>query len=99
MLSLQIMNHLSTPQTRKDYAAWLLRCGADRVFLTDCTPMADPLAMTDEKLSQFAENLAFYRSFRGRRPDGSEQNGFAVGIWIGGLGHGGNLPPDMMART
>ncbi len=88
MLSLPIINALSTPTTRPDYLRWLKTVNADRVFLTLDGTVADPASVSDDTLALFAENVAFYRSC-----------GFEVGIWINGLGHGGSLDPATANRT
>lgn len=77
MLSIPIMNDMVTPKTRTDYLDELHRAGADRVFLCPENPFGGEPELTDE-MTRLRENLIFFR-----------ENGFQVGVWINGLGHGG----------
>lgn len=61
MLSLQIINAISTPETRPGYARWLERVEGDRVFLTDCTPPSWCDMLSEASLDLFRENMDFYR--------------------------------------
>ncbi len=87
MISIPIMNHLSTEKTRGEYLRILREAGAGRVFLCPSNPFGD-----EEKagpvFSLLRENLAFYR-----------ENGIEPGVWIGGLGHGGALAHETEVRA
>ena len=86
MISIPIMNHISTAETRPKYLRWLITAGAKRVFVCPGNPYGDT-----EKLkaitAQLAENIAYYT-----------ENGLQVGVWINGLGHGGMLSHEVDAR-
>ncbi len=88
MLSLPLINHLTTAETRPAYLRWLREVRADRVFLIADANSADMALTNDEALARYRENIAYFRA-----------HGFEVGIWLNGLGHGGELPADVYART
>ncbi len=88
ILSVPIINRLSTAETRPDYFRWLERIGAERVFLATEGTNADPETNHPAAVARFAENVAAYRA-----------HGYEVGIWMNGLGHGGDLSPEVYART
>ncbi len=88
MLSVPIINRLSTAKTRPDYLRWFETVGADRVFLATEGTNADLETNHDAAIAQFAENIEYYRA-----------RGYETGIWINGLGHGGELSPEVYART
>ncbi len=80
MLSIPIINGKSTAETRPVYLSELRRAGADRVFLFVPNPFGNKAELECE-MTMLRENIAYY-----------EAEGLEVGVWIGGLGHGGNLP-------
>ncbi len=79
MLSLPIINTQSTPETRPAFLHELRRAGADRVFICPGNPFGDEQQL-DATMSLLTENLNFYKN-----------EGYEVGVWIGGFGHGGTL--------
>lgn len=87
MLSIPLMNHTSTERTRPIYLSWLQQARADRVFLCPDNPYGDSEKLSEIKHS-LAENIAYYTD-----------NGLEVGVWIGGLGHGGMLSHETHARV
>ncbi len=96
MLSLQIINAISTDKTRPNYARWLERIEGDRVFLTDCTPPSWYDMLSEASLTCFRENIDFYH--HAPLTAGGERR-YEVGIWFCGLGHGGPLPDFIAATT
>ncbi len=96
MLSLQIINAISTPDTRPAYAGWLERIEGDRVFLTDCTPPSWCDMLSEASLRTFRENIDFYH--HAPLSDGGSKR-YEVGIWFCGLGHGGDLPSFIAETT
>lgn len=89
MLSIPIINRMSTEQTREAYLDLLSRGDADRVFLSASHPHLDTQEEIDTELTLLKENMAFYGEAIGRR--GPNQRKFQIGAWTGGLGHGGPL--------
>lgn len=87
MLSIPLMNHTSTEETRPVYLSWLRKAGAGRVFICPENPYGDTERL-EEIRRTLAENIAYYT-----------ENGLAVGVWIGGLGHGGMLSHETTARV
>lgn len=79
MISIPLMNHSSTAEKRQKYLGLLREAGAKRVFLCPKRPVSDPEALEAMK-KLLSENIEFYT-----------ENGLEVGVWIGGLGHGGAL--------
>ncbi len=88
MLSVPVINRLSTRETRADYIRWFEAVRADRIFLATEGTSADLETGNDASIALFAENIAAYRA-----------RGYEVGIWINGFGHGGELSPEVYART
>ncbi|MCQ2445968.1 MAG: hypothetical protein MJ141_03690 [Clostridia bacterium] len=81
-LYIPLMNHMSTEETRAAYVEELRRAKADRVFIAPHRAYED-CAAEDETMRLLGENIAFY-----------ENEGFEVGVWINGLGHGAVLSHD-----
>lgn len=79
MLSLPIINGQSTAATRPAFLHELRRAGVDRVFICPGNPFGDEERIRTE-MALLTENINFYK-----------ENGYEVGVWIGGLGHGGTL--------
>lgn len=79
MLSLPIINAQSTAETRPAFLHELRRAGVDRVFICPDNPFGDEKRLETE-MSLLTENINYYRN-----------EGYDVGVWIGGLGHGGTL--------
>ncbi len=79
MLSLPLINGQSTPATRPAFLHELRRAGIERVFICPGNPFGDEKKL-DAEMALLTENINFYK-----------ENGFEVGVWIGGLGHGGTL--------
>ena len=96
MLSIPIINSMSTPDTRDDYLDLFHRAGADRVFLFVDNPFGDREKL-DAAMAQLQENMAFYT--RPTRRGCENLTGLAVGVWIGGLGHGGALAHEKAAKS
>lgn len=87
MLSIPLMNHTSTARTRPIYLSWLQQARADRVFLCPGNPYGDTEQLAEIQRT-LAENITYYT-----------ENGLEVGVWIGGLGHGGMLSHETTARV
>lgn len=87
MISIPIMNSISTAETRPKYLKWLITAGAERVFVCPGNPYGDTEKLAAIK-KQLAENIAYYT-----------ENGLQVGVWINGLGHGGMLSHEVDARV
>lgn len=87
MISIPIMNHTSTAETRNKYLSLFRAAGAERVFLCPHNPYGNAAQMEEIRKS-LAENIAYYT-----------ENGMQVGVWIGGLGHGGMLSHEVNARV
>ena len=96
MLSIPIINSMSTEETRGDYLDLFYQAGADRVFLFVDNPFGDREKL-DAAMAQLKENMAFYT--HPTRRNCANLTGFAVGVWIGGLGHGGPLAHDKAAKS
>ena len=96
MLSIPIINSMSTPDTRDDYLDLFHRAGADRVFLFVDNPFGDREKL-DAAMAQLQENMAFYT--RPTRRSCENLTGLSVGVWIGGLGHGGALAHEKAAKS
>lgn len=77
MLSIPVINSMATEKTRPDYVNELRRAGADRVFICPSNPFGAEPELTHE-MELLKENLEYFT-----------REGFKVGVWIGGLGHGG----------
>ncbi len=87
MISVPLMNALSNKENRPIYLAELRKAGADRVFVCPENPFGDR-ARLGAIMEQLSENIRYY-----------EENGLDVGVWIGGLGHGGMLAHETGARV
>ena len=87
MLAVPIINGKSTKETREDYLHELKRAGADRVFLCPSNPFGRQ-PEHDNIIVRLAENVRFYK-----------ENGFEVGVWINGFGHGGSLVGPYVAQA
>lgn len=79
MLSLPLINGQSTPETRPAFLHELRRAGVDRVFICPGNPFGNEEKLAAE-MALLTENINYYK-----------ENGYEVGVWIGGLGHGGTL--------
>lgn len=86
MLSIPLMNATSNAETRPIYLSWLQKAGAHRVFVCPENPFGDTERLAEIQQT-LAENIAYYSA-----------NGLEVGVWIGGLGHGGMLTHETHAR-
>ncbi len=93
MLALPIANYLSTPENRPEYRRWLRDTGADRVFLIECSLMGYPYIAPDDVMARLKENIDYYRT----PTEGDD--GYEVGVWVNGLGHGGELSGDPADAT
>ena len=87
MISIPLMNRLSTAETRPKYLAWLKRAGAGRVFVCPGNPFGDGEQLEAIR-RQLSENIAYYT-----------ENGLETGVWINGFGHGGMLAHEVRARV
>ena len=87
MLSIPIINDMSTPSTRAAYLSELRRAGADRVFLSLDGSTVSQSENLNQKMALFTENINFYTAA-----------GLDVGIWINGLGHGGALAHEQKMK-
>lgn len=87
MLSIPIINEMSTKNTRKDYADELRRAGADRVFIAPENPFGQEPDIT-HIIDLLRENIIYYTDA-----------GFETAVWINGLGHGGMLNHEKKCRT
>lgn len=96
MLSIPIINSMSDEKTRGDYLDLFYRAGADRVFLFVDNPFGDREKLA-EAMTQLKENMAFYTHPTRQNCEGL--TGLEVGVWIGGLGHGGPLAHDKAAKS
>lgn len=79
MLSLPLINGQSTAKTRPAFLHELRRAEIDRVFICPGNPFGNERQL-DAEMALLTENINYYK-----------ENGFEVGVWIGGLGHGGTL--------
>ncbi len=83
MISIPFFSEKSTAETRPKYLALLREAGADRVFLCLGNPYGDAKKL--EAIGRhLAQNIAYYT-----------ENGYEVGVWIGGFGHGGTLAHEV----
>jgi len=92
MLSVPIINRLSTAETRPQYLKLLRRVHAGRVFLAPENPFRSPEEV-EKTLSLLRENLEFYAY------PAPGETGLETAVWIGGLGHGGALAHEQAAIT
>ena len=83
-LTVPIMNHSVTPDTRDEYLRQIKTCGADRVLLAlDRIIELSPAAWAEMRRT-LTENIQFFRD-----------NGLACGVWVGStIGHGVVLAHD-----
>ena len=86
MISVPLMNGLSTAENRPKYVRLLQEAGAGRVFLYlyDCFGEEEELSEIQKTLR---ENISFF-----------EAAGFEVGVWINSLSQGGPIAHEMRNR-
>ncbi len=91
MVSIPIMSHMSTEETRPAFRQMFEMAKVDRVFLCISNP-------TDDKekiaaiMARLKENLAYYA--HPTDPHCDNVPGYQVAVWFNGLGHGGALAHD-----
>lgn len=96
MLSIPIINSMSTAETRKNYLELFHKAEADRIFLFVDNPFGDREKL-DAAIAQLKENMAFYT--HPTRENCKNLTGLEIGVWIGGLGHGGALAHEKAAKS
>lgn len=84
MLSIPIVNTMSTRETRREYLEELKKAGAERVFLYVGREYVKEERCFRADMNLLAENICYYTD-----------NGLQTGVWIDGFGHGGTLVHDV----
>ncbi len=96
MVSIPIINGVSTEKNRWDFIRYFEQAKVDRVFVFVDNPFEDKEALA-EAMALLRENLAFYAN--PVAPDGTVHPGYEVAVWINGFGHGGALAHDKAEKS
>ncbi len=96
MVSIPIINSVSTEKTRWDFIRYFEEAKVDRVFVFVDNPFENKEALA-EAMALLRENLRFYAN--PVEENGTVHSGYEVAVWINGFGHGGALAHDKAEKT